>query len=74
MPIGPVEVMVLTFPEASGLPAIAGELEKLVDGGKIGVIEDVVGIHVADSATDAAANEHLDSATEGFTAPVGETH
>jgi phosphoribosylformylglycinamidine synthase len=39
-----------------------------------GVIEDVVGIHVADSATDAAANEHLDSATEGFTAPVGETH
>ncbi|KQO97785.1 hypothetical protein [Leifsonia sp. Leaf264] len=42
MPIGPVEVLVLTFPEGDGLRAIAGELETLVDGGKIAVIDAIV--------------------------------
>jgi hypothetical protein len=53
MPIGPVEVMVLTFPEASGLPAIAGELEKLVDGGKIGVIDAIVVSRDSEGAVEA---------------------
>jgi hypothetical protein len=42
MPIGPVEVLVLTFPVGEGLQKIASELEKLVDGGKIAVIDAIV--------------------------------
>lgn len=41
MPLGPVEVMVLTFPDASGMRSIAGELEKLVATDRIAVIDAV---------------------------------
>ncbi|WP_419817720.1 hypothetical protein [Glaciibacter flavus] len=53
MPIGPVEVMVLTFSDAAGPAQIAGELEKLVDGGKIAVIDAVIVTRGADGTVEA---------------------
>lgn len=53
MPIGPVEVLVLTFPSSDGPRAIAGELEKLVEGDKIGVIDAILVTRNAAGAVEA---------------------
>ncbi|MEJ3403678.1 DUF6325 family protein [Rathayibacter sp. YIM 133350] len=53
MPIGPVEVMVLTFPSSEGLRSIAGELERLVEGGKISVIDAIVVSRASDGTVEA---------------------